>query len=61
MAELAGCLPRPMRKARANRYQGDAGDSAMDSMTPSNHLDFRKLAAVVWTQLLAEFPKAQLY
>ena len=47
MAELAGCLPRPMRKARANRYQGDAGDSAMDSMTPSNHLDFRKLAAVV--------------
>jgi hypothetical protein len=21
MDELAGCLPRPMRKARANRYQ----------------------------------------
>jgi hypothetical protein len=32
---------------RANRYQGDAGDSANDSMTPSNHLGFRKLAAVV--------------
>jgi hypothetical protein len=43
------------------QVSGDAGDSAMDLMTPSNHLDFRKLAAVVWTQLLAEFPKAQLY
>ena len=36
-----------MRKARANRHQGDAGDGANDQMTPANHLAFRKAAAVV--------------
>jgi hypothetical protein len=47
MGEPAGYLARPTRKARANRYQEDAGHSANGSMTPSKHLGFRKLAAVV--------------